>query len=93
MLSLTLLAVFAPLVLASPSPLAARSMQLHESRETVPAGFVNSGAAPADKMLELQFGLVQNNPKGLEDALYSVSTPSSAVYGQFLSKEEVWSLP
>lgn len=89
MLSFALLAAFAPLVLASPSPLAARSMQLHETRETIPAGFVQSGAAPADQMLELQFGLVQNNPKGLEDALYSVSTPSSASYGQFLSKEEV----
>lgn len=89
MLSFALLAAFAPLVLASPSRLAARSMQLHETRETIPAGFVQSGAAPADQMLELQFGLVQNNPKGLEDALYSVSTPSSAAYGQFLSKEEV----
>lgn len=92
MFSFALLAAFAPIVLASPSPRAARSMQLHETRESIPAGFVQSGAAPADQMLELQFGLVQNNPKGLEDALYSVSTPSSAEYGQFLTKEEVRNL-
>lgn len=88
MLSLVLLA-FAPLALASPSRLAARSMQLHETRSTIPTGFANSGAAPTDQVLELKFGLVQNNPQGLEEALFAVSTPSSASYGKFLSKEEV----
>ncbi|KIP04581.1 hypothetical protein PHLGIDRAFT_25524 [Phlebiopsis gigantea 11061_1 CR5-6] len=80
------LSLLVSLVVAKPM---ARNMKLHESREHAPAGFVRSGAADADKELKLRIALVQNNPEGLIDALYAVSTPDSASYGEHLSKEEV----
>nr|ABB73029.1 family S53 protease [Phanerodontia chrysosporium] len=67
----------------------ARSMKVREARESVPGGYVRTGPAPADKELKLRIALVQNNPDGLIDALYAVSTPGSASYGEHLSKEEV----
>ena len=70
-------------------PLGARDMHVHERRDAVPRGFVKTAAAPASQMLNLRLALVQSDPQGLEDALYAVSTPSSALYGQFLTKEEV----
>ncbi|OJT13117.1 Tripeptidyl-peptidase sed3 [Trametes pubescens] len=70
-------------------PLVARSMQLHEVRDEVPDGFVHSGAAPQDTVLNLRLALVQSDTAGLQKALMDVSTPSSALYGQHLTKEEV----
>ncbi|PSR75361.1 hypothetical protein PHLCEN_2v9170 [Hermanssonia centrifuga] len=67
----------------------ARDMTVRESRESIPAGYVHSGAADADTTINLRIALVQNNPSGLIDALYDVSTPSSPSYGEHLSKEEV----
>ncbi|KAI0675069.1 family S53 protease [Trametes maxima] len=64
-------------------------MALHEVREDIPDGFVNSGSAPQDAVLNLRLALVQSDAAGLEKALMDVSTPSSALYGQHLSKEEV----
>ncbi|KAI0769638.1 family S53 protease [Trametes elegans] len=64
-------------------------MQVHEAREDVPDGFVHSGSAPQDTVLNLRLALVQSDPAGLEKALLDVSTPSSDLYGQHLSKEEV----
>lgn len=64
-------------------------LQLHEALDATPVGFVHSGSADPQTMLKLRIALVQNNPAGLEDALYDVSTPSSANYGQHLTKEEV----
>ncbi|ETW82604.1 serine protease S53 [Heterobasidion irregulare TC 32-1] len=64
-------------------------MRVHEKRENVPQGFVKTDTAPSSQVLSLRLALVQNNPQGLEDALYSVSTPSSPKYKQYLSKEEV----
>ncbi|KAI0823314.1 family S53 protease [Trametes gibbosa] len=67
----------------------ARSLQLHEAMEVIPEGFVHSGAAPQDKVLNLRLALVQSDTEGLQKALMDVSTPSSALYGQHLSKDEV----
>ena len=83
---LLVLSALCSLALAKP---AARSMKVREARQSVPAGFVRTGDAPADTELKLRIALVQNNPGGLIDALYNVSTPGSASYGQHLSKEEV----
>ncbi|KAH8109999.1 family S53 protease-like protein [Phellopilus nigrolimitatus] len=66
-----------------------RSLVLHEQREDVPAGFVNTGAAPADQVLSLRVALVNSDMAGLEKALYDVSTPDSSLYGQHLAKEDV----
>lgn len=82
---LVLSALFS-LVLAKPH---ARSMKVHELIEQVPSGFVKTGAADANTDINLRIALVQNNPNGLIDALYAVSTPDSSTYGEHLSKEEV----
>lgn len=84
-LSIVLLAL--PLVSATQPR--ARNMTVHESREAAPSGFVKVGAAPAEKTLTLRLGLVQGDITGLEEKLISVSTPSSADYGKFLTKKEV----
>ena len=69
-----------------------RALQVHESRATIPAGYALTGPAPSDAVLTLRLALVQNDPTGLVDALYDVSTPSSANYGHHLSMEEVSAL-
>lgn len=83
------LSFFAPLVLGKTT---APNLQLHEALDNVPAGFMLSGPAAPDTVLNIQLALVQNNVSGLVDELYSVSDPSSANYGQYLSKEEVEAL-
>lgn len=74
------------LALAKPYP---RSMTVLESRQSVPSGYVHNGAADSTSQIKLRIALAQSNPEGLVDALYSVSTPTSATYGEHLSKEEV----
>ncbi|KAI0919310.1 hypothetical protein AcV5_002264 [Taiwanofungus camphoratus] len=79
----TFLSAFA---LSKPLP---RSLQVHEARDGVPSGYILSGPAPPDKVLPLRIVLVQSDTTGLVDALYDVSTPSSAKYGLHLTKGEV----
>lgn len=67
----------------------ASTLQLHEARKGIPAGFSLHGAASPDTVLNLRMALVQSNFAGLEERLYDVSTPSSANYGKHLSKAEV----
>jgi hypothetical protein len=43
----------------------------------------------ATRVVQFRVGIVQNNPKGLIDALYNVSMPDSPAYGQHLSSDEV----
>ncbi|KZV71302.1 subtilisin-like protein [Peniophora sp. CONT] len=74
------------LALAAPSK---RNMVVHESRQSIPSGFTKVGAAPADETITLRLALKQGDMAGLEERLYAVSTPSSAEYGKFLSKEQV----
>ncbi|ETW78242.1 serine protease S53 [Heterobasidion irregulare TC 32-1] len=88
--SFALLASLVALVYANPH--GERAMRVHEFIDGPPAGFVHSGSASANLTLSLRFALVQNNFKGLEDALYAVSTPGSPQYGQHLSKQEVEAL-
>ncbi|KAI0657113.1 family S53 protease [Cubamyces menziesii] len=66
-----------------------RNLQVHEAREDVPDGFSLQGAASPDTTLKLRLALVQSDFAGLEERLYDVSTPSSANYGNHLSKAEV----
>lgn len=65
------------------------NLTVREARTTIPAGFTQGSAAPADQMLNLRIALASTNMTGLESVLYAVSTPDSAQYGQYLSKEEV----
>lgn len=76
----------AALVSAAP---AFTNLILHESRIGAPDGFVQTGPAPDEQMLNLRIALVNSDMAGLEDKLYAVSTPGSDLYGQHLSKEEV----
>lgn len=71
----------------------ASTLQLHEVRKGIPAGFSLHGAASPDTVLNLGMALVQSNFAGLEERLYDVSTPSSANYGKHLSKAEVSRYP
>ena len=64
-------------------------MQVHEARKSVPVGFTSNGAAPSDATLKLRLALVHSDDAGLIDSLYDVSSPESANYGKYLSKEEV----
>ncbi|KAI0689958.1 family S53 protease [Cytidiella melzeri] len=64
-------------------------MQVHESRTSLPEGFVQDGPADANAVMNMRIALTQNNAAGLEKALMDVSTPGNALYGQHLTKEEV----
>ncbi|KZT71792.1 subtilisin-like protein [Daedalea quercina L-15889] len=66
-----------------------RGMQVLESRQSAPGGYTLTGSADPDSVLTFRLALVQSDYDGLIDALYNVSTPSSAQYGQYLSAEEV----
>lgn len=85
--SLSFVALLCTLVSGTPLP---RNMQVHEARQSIPAGFTLHAPASPDTVLSLRVALVQNDPDGLVNALYDVSTPSGANYGQYLSKDEVW---
>lgn len=77
------------LLVAAAKPMDRRSMIVHERRDEPARGFVNSGVAPATKDLTLRIALKPNNIAGLETALYAVSDPASALYGQHLTQNEV----
>ncbi|KAL7281195.1 hypothetical protein ACG7TL_004503 [Trametes sanguinea] len=83
---LTVLAACFALAQCTP---ARRAMRTLESRAAPPSGFVHSGPASSSTVLHLRMALVSNDIAGLEEALYSVSTPSSPRYGQHLTKQEV----
>ncbi len=65
------------------------NLNVHEARATVPVRFINTGPAPAGETLKLRFALAQSTPDAIVDALYKVSDPKSAQYGQHLSRSEV----
>ncbi|CCM03028.1 uncharacterized protein FIBRA_05145 [Fibroporia radiculosa] len=65
-----------------------RSLEVHESRDTIPEGFTLTGPASPDTVLDLQLALVSSDPDGLIEKLYDVITLSSANYGQYLSTDE-----
>ena len=69
-----------------------RSMQVHESIQKLPTGFAPKGLVSPDEMLNLRIVLVQNDPAGLVDKLMDISSPTSANYGHWLSREEVRSM-
>ncbi|KAI0052390.1 family S53 protease [Auriscalpium vulgare] len=66
-----------------------RDMLVHERRDNVPHGYTHKGPAPSDQKLRLRLALTQTDIAGLHSALYAMSTPGSATYGQHLSKDDV----
>ena len=80
-------AVFISLGLALATPLT--NFRVLEKRDLVPHGFSRVGPASPEQTISLRLALAQNNEAGMIDALYSVSDPKSATYGQHLSKAQV----
>ncbi|CAK5284329.1 unnamed protein product [Mycena citricolor] len=74
------------LVLATPAPRS--GFKLHGKRDSIPSTFVKAGVPSPETTVKLRLGLFSNNFPGLEETLYAVSTPGSALYGQHLSLEE-----
>ncbi|KAJ7765700.1 subtilisin-like protein [Mycena metata] len=70
-------------------PTAPRTLVVHDRRAAAPAGFVQSGPAPAERILNLRINLAQSDMAGLESALNAASFPDSPLYGEWLSKEQV----
>ncbi|KAI0031217.1 subtilisin-like protein [Vararia minispora EC-137] len=62
---------------------------VHDRRDAAPESFVNVGAAPPDRMLDMRINLAMNNRDGLEAALMAAATPGSPTFRQWLSKAEV----
>lgn len=62
---------------------------VHEQRQSLPSAISFQGAAEPTEWLMLHIALIPNNIQGLEAALYAVSDPNSARYGQHLTKQEV----
>ena len=65
------------------------NFRVHEQVAAAPQGYTSVGPAPATQTVSLRIALAQNDAGGLVDALYSVSDPKSAKYGQHLSKAQV----
>lgn len=66
-----------------------RPMKVHET-QVLPRGFSQHGTASVDTILNMRIALTQSDRDGLIKALMDVSTPGNALYGQHLTKEEVW---
>ncbi|EJD51322.1 family S53 protease [Auricularia subglabra TFB-10046 SS5] len=64
-------------------------MRVHERRARAPAGFTALNKADGRTQLTMRLALKQHDSDGLVDALYRVSDPASADYGNHLSAEEV----
>ncbi|EJF62034.1 subtilisin-like protein [Dichomitus squalens LYAD-421 SS1] len=88
MFSTKRLLAFVCLGLAYAAPQSA-NFRVHEQLVAAPRGFTSVGPAPATKIISLRIALAQSDKDGLVEALYSVSDPKSAKYGQHLSKAEV----
>ena len=65
-----------------------RAMRVHETME-LPEGFSHLRAAAPDTMIDMRIALTQSDRDGLIKALMDVSEPTSALYGQHLTREEV----
>ncbi|KAI0674156.1 subtilisin-like protein [Trametes maxima] len=75
--------------LATPLATSSTAFSVHELRQSVPSGFTEVGPAAPEATITLRIALAQSDPDGIIDALYSVSDPESASYGQHLTKDEV----
>ncbi|KAJ7312738.1 family S53 protease [Mycena albidolilacea] len=60
-----------------------------ERRDGPPPGFSSIGPTPGSEVLTLRFGLSSNNIPALHETVYDISTPGNALYGKYLSQEEI----
>ena len=85
---LSFLSIISAALLVSGSPAGLKpQMAVHEQR-TAPPGFARVGK-PSTGTIDLRIALVPQDIDGLEKALFDVSTPGNALYGQHLSLDEV----
>jgi hypothetical protein len=61
----------------------------HESRDDVPHGWANLGAAADSTPMTLRVALHSKDVAGLQQAILAVSTPGNAKYGQHLNTAQV----
>jgi tripeptidyl-peptidase-1 len=66
-----------------------RGWHVHERRDDAPTGFVYTGPANPNQVIQFRVALTQNNPDGLIQALHNVSDPDHSQYGQHLSQDDV----
>ncbi|KAI0827003.1 subtilisin-like protein [Trametes gibbosa] len=94
MISVSALLSFWLLGVVSATPVAtgALNFRVHESLRAIPSGFTEVGPASPETTLSLRLALAQSDADGVIDALYRVSDPDSASYGQHLSKQEAETL-
>ncbi|KAJ7762851.1 family S53 protease [Mycena maculata] len=71
------------------NPMSRRAMVVHESVPAVPSGFAHAGTVSPSQELTLRIALVQSNITALQEKTYAVSDPANALYGQYLTPEEV----
>lgn len=62
---------------------------IHERRSLSPRGWQKGDAVPADMILPMRIGLLQNNIDTGPDLLMELSDPRSAKYGQHYTAHEV----
>ncbi|KAJ6528373.1 subtilisin-like protein, partial [Mycena vulgaris] len=66
-----------------------RAMIIHESVAAIPAGFAHVGTVSPDEEIMLRIALAYSDIVGLQEKTYAVSDPANALYGQYLTTEEV----
>jgi tripeptidyl-peptidase-1 len=65
---------------------------VHEQLVALPAGWTQTSAAAGSDAIVLSIGLQQQNLDKLESSIYSVSTPDSDSYGQYMEGADVAAL-
>ncbi|KAJ6556181.1 family S53 protease [Mycena capillaripes] len=66
-----------------------RAMIVHESVTDIPAGFAHVGTISLDEEITLRVALANSDIVGLQQKTYAVSDPTSTLYGQHLTPEQV----
>ncbi|KIK58301.1 hypothetical protein GYMLUDRAFT_171184 [Collybiopsis luxurians FD-317 M1] len=86
-----ILQIAAALCLVFPLQSTSKALALHirQASESLPQGFVQVGPPSNDTPIDIRIGLQASDNAGLEQKLYQVSTPGSAFYGKYLSRDEV----
>ncbi|KAJ3813799.1 peptidase S8/S53 domain-containing protein [Lentinula lateritia] len=72
-------------VFAGPSVLRSRESNF----DVIPPGFTLIGIPPSDSVIDIRIALKAADNAGLQSRLYEVSTPGSASYGQYLTKDQI----
>ena len=69
---------------------ASATMVVRHVRTVIPDGFIHSGPPSVNESITIRMALASSDISGLEQKLLRISDPSNAEYGQWLTKEEVF---